>query len=106
MTKLQIRTIVRECKDEVLAAMRLHGDQQQLQAIYLCLDEAEDHLASAAVGEKIVALQSVQEKLLTITNTINQNIEGLREVSGNIKNVAKVLKILTDVGKQAASLGA
>ncbi len=106
MTKLQIRTIVRECKDEVLAAMRLHGDQHQLQSIYMCLDEAEEHLASAAVGEKIAELRSVQEKLLTITNTINQNIEGLREVSENIKNVAKVIKILTDVGKQAASLGA
>lgn len=106
MTILQIRTIVRECKDEVLAAMRLHGDQQQLQAIYLCLDEAEDHLASAAVGEKIAELQSVQEKLLTITNSINQNIEGLREVSEKIKGVAKTLKVLTDVGKQAATLGA
>lgn len=104
MTKLQIRTIVRACKDEVLAAMRLHGDQQPLQSIYLCLDEAEDLLVSAAVGEKIAELQSVQEKLLNITNSINQNIEGLREVSEKIKGVAKALKILTDVGKQAATL--
>lgn len=51
MTTLQTRTMVRECKDGVLAAMLLHGDQHQLQTIYLCLDEAEDHLASAAVGE-------------------------------------------------------
>lgn len=104
MTTLQTRTMVRECKDGVLAAMLLHGDQHQLQTIYLCLDEAEDHLASAAVGERIAELQSVQEKLLTITNTINQNVEELRELFGNIKKVANALKILTDVGKQAASL--
>lgn len=106
MTLLQIRKIVRECKQEVLAALQLHGNCIQLQTIYLCLDETEDYLNSSVVGEKIAELQSAQEKLVSVANTISQDVEGLRLVSENIKKVANVLKILTDVGKQAASLGA
>lgn len=106
MTLLQIRKIVRECKEEVLTSLKLQGNCIELQTIYLCLDEIEDNLNSSAISEKISALQAAQEKLVSVANTISQDVEELRIISKNIKNVAKALKILTDIGKQAASLGA
>ena len=105
MTTLEALQQVRECKRMVMKAMGDHGASDQLQTIYFHLEEMEQHLESTAVEEKLPAIQAAREKLAEVAGEIKEDIAELRQVAEKVGNVAKVVKILTDIGKQAASLG-
>lgn len=105
MTPLEALQKVRECKRMVLKAMGDHGGSAQLETIYYHLDELEQSFESAAVEEKMPAILVAREKLAEVAGDIKEDIADLREVAEKVADVAKAVKILTDIGKQAASLG-
>ena len=96
MTIEECRTLVRESKEEVYD--KLGGDNDdQLQPLYVYLDKLDGQLRQEIIEQHVVEIEAISEKLRSVMEPIQEDVESLEKFADLLDMVDKVTKNVVNV---------